>query len=34
MKLAAARALTGVIAADELHAEDIIPSVFNRATIN
>ncbi len=25
MKLAAARALTGVIAADELHAEDIIP---------
>jgi malate dehydrogenase (oxaloacetate-decarboxylating) len=31
MKLAAARALAGVIADDELHAEYIIPSVFNRA---
>jgi malate dehydrogenase (oxaloacetate-decarboxylating) len=30
MKLAAARALAGVIADDELHAEYIIPSVFNR----
>ncbi|MGZ8511979.1 MAG: malic enzyme-like NAD(P)-binding protein [Candidatus Limnocylindria bacterium] len=30
MKLAAARALAGVITDDELHAEYIIPSVFNR----
>jgi malate dehydrogenase (oxaloacetate-decarboxylating) len=30
MKLAAARALAGVIADDELHAEYIIPSVLNR----
>jgi malate dehydrogenase (oxaloacetate-decarboxylating) len=30
MKLAAAEAIAGVIPADELHAEYIIPSVFNR----
>ena len=30
MKLAAAQAVAGVIADDELHAEYIIPSVFNR----
>jgi malate dehydrogenase (oxaloacetate-decarboxylating) len=30
MKLAAAEAIAGVIAEDELHAEYIIPSVFNR----
>ena len=30
MKLAAAQALAGVILDDELHAEYIIPSVFNR----
>jgi len=30
MKLAAAQAIAGVIADDELHAEYIIPSVFNR----
>jgi malate dehydrogenase (oxaloacetate-decarboxylating) len=31
MKLAAAQAIAGVISADELNAEYIIPSVFNRA---
>jgi len=31
MKAAAARAIAGVIAADELHPEYIVPSVFNRA---
>jgi malate dehydrogenase (oxaloacetate-decarboxylating) len=30
MKVAAARAIAGVIGDDELHAEYIIPSVFNR----
>jgi malate dehydrogenase (oxaloacetate-decarboxylating) len=30
MKLAAAQAIAGVITADELHADYIIPSVFNR----
>jgi malate dehydrogenase (oxaloacetate-decarboxylating) len=30
MKLAAARAIAGVIPADELHADYIVPSVFNR----
>jgi malate dehydrogenase (oxaloacetate-decarboxylating) len=30
MKLAAARAIAGVIADDELHADYIVPSVFNR----
>jgi malate dehydrogenase (oxaloacetate-decarboxylating) len=33
MKLAAARAIAGVIADDELHAEYIIPSVFNRRVV-
>src|ERR671933_1095962 len=31
MKLAAARAIAGVIAPEELHPEYIVPSVFNRA---
>jgi malate dehydrogenase (oxaloacetate-decarboxylating) len=30
MKLAAARAIAGVIGDDELHADYVIPSVFNR----
>ena len=30
---AAARAIAGVIADDELHAEYIIPSVFNRRVV-
>jgi len=33
MKLAAARAIAGVISDEELHAEYIIPSVFNRAVV-
>jgi malate dehydrogenase (oxaloacetate-decarboxylating) len=33
MKVAAARAIAGVIADDELHAEYIIPSVFNRRVV-
>jgi malate dehydrogenase (oxaloacetate-decarboxylating) len=33
MKLAAARAIAGVVADDELHAEYIIPSVFNREVV-
>jgi malate dehydrogenase (oxaloacetate-decarboxylating) len=33
MKLAAARAIAGVIADDELHAEYIVPSVFNRRVV-
>jgi malate dehydrogenase (oxaloacetate-decarboxylating) len=33
MKLAAARAIAGVIVDDELHAEYIIPSVFNRRVV-
>ncbi len=31
MKLAAAQAIAGVVADDELSAEYIIPSVFNRS---
>ncbi len=34
MKLAAARAIAGVVPNDELHAEYIIPSVFNREVVN
>ena len=34
MKLAAARAIAGVVPDDELHAEYIIPSVFNREVVN
>jgi len=30
MKLAAARAIAAVISDDELHADYVIPSVFNR----
>jgi len=33
MKLAAARAIAGVIGEDELHADYIIPSVFNREVV-
>ena len=33
MKLAAAQAIAGVIADNELHAEYIIPSVFNRTVV-
>jgi malate dehydrogenase (oxaloacetate-decarboxylating) len=33
MKLAAAEAIAGVVADDELHAEYIIPSVFNREVV-
>jgi malate dehydrogenase (oxaloacetate-decarboxylating) len=33
MKVAAARAIAGVIGDDELHAEYIIPSVFNRRVV-
>ncbi len=33
MKLAAAQAIAGVVADDELHAEYIIPSVFNRNVV-
>jgi malate dehydrogenase (oxaloacetate-decarboxylating) len=33
MKLAAARAIAGVVGEDELHAEYIIPSVFNREVV-
>ena len=33
MKLAAAQAIAGVVAGDELHAEYIIPSVFNREVV-
>jgi malate dehydrogenase (oxaloacetate-decarboxylating) len=33
MKLAAAQAIAGVIGDDELHAEYIIPSVFNRRVV-
>jgi malate dehydrogenase (oxaloacetate-decarboxylating) len=33
MKLAAAQAIAGVIPVDELHAEYIIPSVFNREVV-
>jgi len=33
MKLAAARAIAGVIGDDELHAEYIVPSVFNRRVV-
>jgi len=33
-KLAAARAIAGVVPDDELHAEYIIPSVFNREVVN
>jgi malate dehydrogenase (oxaloacetate-decarboxylating) len=34
MKLAAARAIAAVVHEDELHAEYIIPSVFNREVVN
>ncbi len=34
MKLAAAQAIAGVVAEDDLHAEYIIPSVFNREVVN
>jgi malate dehydrogenase (oxaloacetate-decarboxylating) len=34
MKLAAARAIAAVVSDDELHADYIIPSVFNRAVVN
>jgi malate dehydrogenase (oxaloacetate-decarboxylating) len=34
MKLAAARAIAAVVGDDELHADYIIPSVFNRAVVN
>jgi malate dehydrogenase (oxaloacetate-decarboxylating) len=34
MKLAAARAIAGVVPDDELHAEYIIPSVFNREVVS
>jgi malate dehydrogenase (oxaloacetate-decarboxylating) len=34
MKLAAARAIAGVVGDDELHAEYIIPSVFNREVVS
>ena len=34
MKLAAARAIAGVVSEDELHAEYIIPSVFNREVVS
>ncbi len=34
MKLAAARAIAGVVGDDELHAEYIVPSVFNREVVN
>jgi malate dehydrogenase (oxaloacetate-decarboxylating) len=34
MKLAAARAIAAVVGEDELHADYIIPSVFNRAVVN
>jgi malate dehydrogenase (oxaloacetate-decarboxylating) len=34
MKLAAARAIAGVVGADELHPEYIVPSVFNREVVN
>lgn len=33
MKLAAAQAIAGVVADDELHAEYIIPSVFNSEVV-
>ncbi len=33
MNLAAARAIAGVIAEDELNEEYIIPSVFNKAVV-
>jgi malate dehydrogenase (oxaloacetate-decarboxylating) len=33
MKLAAAQAIAGVIGPDELHADYIIPSVFNRDVV-
>ena len=33
MKLAAAQAIAAVVGDDELHAEYIIPSVFNRAVV-
>ena len=33
MKLAAAEAIAGVVGQDELHADYIIPSVFNRAVV-
>jgi malate dehydrogenase (oxaloacetate-decarboxylating) len=33
MKLAAARALAGVIPVEELHAEYVVPSVFNRQVV-
>jgi malate dehydrogenase (oxaloacetate-decarboxylating) len=33
MKLAAAQAIAGVIADDELHAEYIVPSVFNHRVV-
>jgi malate dehydrogenase (oxaloacetate-decarboxylating) len=33
MKLAAAEAIAAVVGDDELHAEYIIPSVFNRAVV-
>jgi malate dehydrogenase (oxaloacetate-decarboxylating) len=34
MKLAAAQAIAGVVADDDLHAEYIIPSVFNREVVS
>jgi malate dehydrogenase (oxaloacetate-decarboxylating) len=34
MKLAAAQAIAGVIADDDLHAEYVIPSVFNRQVVD
>ncbi len=34
MKLAAARAIAGVVGEDELHADYIIPSVFNREVVS
>jgi malate dehydrogenase (oxaloacetate-decarboxylating) len=34
MKLAAAGALAGVVGQNELHADYIIPSVFNREVVN
>ena len=33
MKLAAAQAIAAVVADDELHADYIIPSVFNRDVV-
>jgi malate dehydrogenase (oxaloacetate-decarboxylating) len=33
MKLAAARAIAGVVGPDELHEDYLIPSVFNRRVV-